>query len=271
MLENSPLGQKTTYQNKYTPALLFPIARIHKRVEIGIDDHHLPFIGYDIWNAYEVSWLNPKGKPIVQLLEIIYPANSKFIIESKSLKLYLNSFNNTSFNSSDEALQTIKQDLEQTLQTRITLNLVDPETKLGIEAPQGTLIDYLEVEITEYFPNPKLLVIKQDITHETVYSNLLKSNCLITSQPDWGTIIIKYHGQQIDHASLLKYIISFRDHNEFHEQCVERIFKDIMDQCDPKILTVYARYTRRGGIDINPVRSNDPQFIIPQNLRLIRQ
>jgi 7-cyano-7-deazaguanine reductase len=267
------LGKKSAYENHYNPDKLFPILRDEKRLEIGISPNALPFYGYDLWNHYEVSWLNPKGKPMVAIAEIIYSCHSPSIIESKSMKLYFNTFNQTRFQDKKEVEQTIQKDLEAALQhpVRIQLfNLEEASYLNQIQAFKGIHLDNLDVDCDEYQPNAQLLKIGAEEVEETLYSNLLKSNCLVTFQPDWGSIQIHYIGQKIQHASLLQYFITFRNHNEFHEQCIERIFQDIMQQCQPKSLTVYGRYTRRGGVDINPIRSTEKNIEI-KKMRLIRQ
>lgn len=269
--EHSPLGKTSAYVDQYTTDLLFPIARETKRDEIGVPAP-LPFYGYDIWNAYEISWLNAKGKPVVATAEIIVPATSTFLIESKSLKLYFNSFNQTHFDSIKHVENCITTDLSHATQSSVSVKIASIESNHSNTLTQlnGLCLDDLDIEIDHYQPNPSFLVTENTITSETVYSHLLKSNCLVTGQPDWGSIAIQYSGHQINHAGLLKYLISFRKHNEFHEQCVERIFMDIMRQCAPTELTVYARYTRRGGLDINPYRSSKPDFRV-KNPRLVRQ
>lgn len=268
--EHSPLGKSSAYVDLYTRDLLFPIARKTKRDEIGVPDT-LPFHGYDIWNAYEISWLNPKGKPIVTTAEIVIPANSACIIESKSFKLYLNSFNNTHFDSEETVRNHLIGDLSQAVGATVSVTFISLCTEgAAFSALKGTYLDDIDVIVHEYKTNPALLSAENTVISETVYSHLLKSNCLVTGQPDWGSVEITYTGRQINHAGLLRYLISFRNHNEFHEQCVERIFMDIMRQCNPTELTVYARYTRRGGLDINPFRSTQPHQAI-RNPRLLRQ
>lgn len=270
--EFSQLGKKSEYRAHYAPELLFPIPRKIKRDEIGIDEANLPFHGIDIWNHYEVSWLNLKGKPEVAIATIIVPATSPNIIESKSMKLYFNSFNNDRFASGKDVEAIMARDLALAAGADVTVDLHPLESGLfAIHQPDGLLIDTLDVAIDEYIVNPSLLKVKNDeIVTERLYSNLLKSNCLVTNQPDWATVAIEYTGRAIDHASLLKYIISFRNHNEFHEQCVERIFSDIMKYCVVNELTVSARFTRRGGLDINPIRTTKAD-LTTDNLRLIRQ
>lgn len=269
---NSALGKKSAYLNQYTPTLLFPIARQLKRKELGIDEQALPFFGIDIWNHYEVSWLNMKGKPQVAIAVIELPATSPNIIESKSMKLYFNSFNNHKLADKEQLSELIEQDLTVAAKAQVKVKLLNLDSaELQINRPTGLSIDDIDLEITEYQVKPELLSINSDsIVNEVLYSNLLKSNCLVTNQPDWATITIEYTGPQINHTALLEYLISFRDHNEFHEQCVERVFKDILQHCQPNALTVSARFTRRGGLDINPIRSTLPNFIT-SNYRLIRQ
>lgn len=270
--EFSQLGKKSEYRAHYAPELLFPIPRKIKRDEIGIDEANLPFHGVDIWNHYEVSWLNPKGKPEVAIATIVVPVTSPNIIESKSMKLYFNSFNNDKFASSKEVEDIMSRDLTLATGAEVSVSLHNLQSGLfNIHAPDGILIDTLDIEINEYNVNPAILKYSNgQLITEKLYSNLLKSNCLVTNQPDWATVIIEYTGKAIDHTSLLKYIISFRNHNEFHEQCVERIFSDIMKHCIVNELTVSARFTRRGGVDINPLRTTKIDFAT-DNLRLIRQ
>ncbi|KAF3998547.1 NADPH-dependent 7-cyano-7-deazaguanine reductase QueF [Glaciimonas immobilis] len=271
--ELSPLGKIATYKAEYDPSLLFSIARSGKREELGIRGA-LPFFGVDIWNAYEVSWLNLRGKPQVAIATITAPADSPNIIESKSFKLYLNSFNQTRLADTDALLALLRADLSlgfgATVQVKLTT--ADAFSTQVIKEPQGILLDRLDIEVTEYQPNPSLLKTDRNAipVTETLLSHLLKSNCLVTGQPDWGSVQIHYVGTPIDQASLLQYLIGFRDHNEFHEQCVERIFMDIMRHCAPQKLSVYARYTRRGGLDINPWRCNFSGNQ-PSNHRLARQ
>ena len=266
-----PLGEKSAYANQYDPSLLFPIPRILKRREIGLEEQ-LPFMGYDLWTAYELSWLNGKGKPMVACGTFQVPCHSPQLIESKSLKLYLNSFNNTRFSTMDEVARIIERDLSAAAGAgvRVTLDSLE-NSSLQIVKPEGICLDLLDVECEKYLPHPDYLSVKNGADcKEVLFTNLLKSNCLVTGQPDWGTIFISYEGRPIDHEGLLKYIISLRDHNEFHEQCVERVFVNIMTRCAPKKLAVLARYTRRGGLDINPFRTNDPHLSVPI-LRLVRQ
>ena len=266
---NAPLGKKSAYIDQYDANLLFPIPRKTKRDEIGIMAP-LPFYGYDLWNAYELSWLNPKGKPMVALAEITFPADSDNLIESKSLKLYLNSFNQTPFENMASVKETIEKDLSAAVNAPVLVTVFSVEKKIDLGNLQGTCLDNLDITVDTYSPKADLLSTENAIVTEILYSNLLKSNCLVTFQPDWGSLQIHYTGKKIHHENLLKYVISFRQHNEFHEQCVERIFIDILKQCKPTELTVLARYTRRGGLDINPYRSTNKSNDI-RKVRLSRQ
>jgi len=269
----SPLGKSSAYQTQYAPALLFPIPRQQKRDELQLTGT-MPFFGVDIWNAYELSWLNTRGKPQVAIATITAPAESPNIVESKSFKLYLNSFNQTRLESADALLALLRQDLSAAFGAPVHIVLTTPDAFQGIKMAEldGLLLDRLDVDIDQYTPAPGLLRAAHDEApvEETFVSHLLKSNCLVTGQPDWASVQIQYVGPQIDQAGLLKYLIGFREHNEFHEQCVERIFVDILRQCQPNKLAVYARYTRRGGLDINPWRSNFSSAP-PRNLRTARQ
>ena len=275
----SPLGKASAYADQYDPALLFPIARAPKRAEIGITGTQ-PFFGADLWTAFELSWLNARGKPQVALAHVTVPCETPNIIESKSFKLYLNSFNGTRFASSDAVRERLRADLSEAAWRgaaspgTVGVRLVAPEQfdQEPVHELSGLDLDRLDVECTHYQPEPALLTAAFDeapVT-ETLTSRLLKSNCLVTGQPDWGSVQISYSGPQIDQAGLLQYIVSFRNHNEFHEQCVERMFMDITARCRPLKLTVYARYTRRGGLDINPLRTSHPQQL-PRNVRTARQ
>jgi len=274
--DQSPLGKSSAYQSQYAPELLFPIARQQKRDELGLfaDAGTMPFFGVDIWNAYELSWLNMRGKPQVAIATITVPADSPNIVESKSFKLYLNSFNQTRLAGPDALLALLRDDLSDGFGAPVHVTLTSPEAFGAIKMGEldGVLLDRLDVEIDGYSPSPELLGADDENgqVEETLVSHLLKSNCLVTGQPDWGTVQIRYVGPQIDQEGLLKYLIGFREHNEFHEQCVERIFMDVLRQCKPTKLAVYARYTRRGGLDINPWRANFSTGK-PPNLRGARQ
>ena len=270
---HSPLGKPTEYRATYAPELLYPIPRRLKREELGIDSDRLPFVGEDLWNAYELSWLNPRGKPVVALGTFRVPAASPNLVESKSLKLYLNSFNQTAFADLEAVRATVVRDLSAANGLEVAVTITDLSQRPPVQAgyPPGDSIDALDVACTTYQPAPELLQSGSGpVVEECLHSHLLKSNCLVTGQPDWAAVVIRYRGRPIDRAGLLRYIVSFRDHNEFHEQCVERIYCDIARRCAPEALAVYARYTRRGGLDINPFRSSG-EYSAPANLREPRQ
>ena len=277
--EDSQLGKTSSYVDQYDVSLLFPIARAGKRAEIGVAGAP-PFLGADLWSAYELSWLNLRGKPQVALAHFTVPCESANIIESKSLKLYLNSFNNSRFADVEAVRQCLRSDLSEAVwrgtdraaTVGVTILLPDVFDRQPIYELDGLSLDRLDIDCSRYTPAPDLLSVLPDeapVT-EVLVSNLLKSNCLVTGQPDWGAVQISYSGAPINQEGLLQYLVSFRNHNEFHEQCVERIFMDIWTRCRPIKLAVYARYTRRGGLDINPFRTSYPQAL-PQNSRGARQ
>jgi len=277
--EQSQLGKNSAYVDQYDASLLFPIPRAVKREELGIRSAPI-FLGADLWTAFELSWLNLKGKPQVAIAHITVPAESTHIIESKSFKLYLNSFNATRFVDVQAVRDCMREDLDAALwhggkimaRCGVKIILSEEFDKEPVHELDGLNLDRMDIECTHYQPAPDLLQTQKNeapVT-ETLVSHLLKSNCLVTGQPDWGSVQISYSGDQIDQAGLLQYIVSFRNHNEFHEQCVERIFMDIWTRCKPLKLSVYARYTRRGGLDINPWRTSHPQSP-PPNIRTARQ
>ena len=283
----SLLGKPVAYVDQYDASLLFPIARAPKRAEIGIAGAP-PFFGADMWTAFELSWLNLRGKPQVALAHFTVPCESRNIIESKSFKLYLNSFNNTRFADLEAVKTRLRADLTEALWRDDAMNQSDaaaPAQSIGVKIlpPElfereavheldGLSLDRLDVECSRFTPAPDLLRVLPDEVpvSEVLTSKLLKSNCLVTGQPDWGSVQISYAGAPIEQEGLLQYLVSFRNHNEFHEQCVERIFMDIWTRCQPTRLAVYARYTRRGGLDINPFRTSYPQAL-PSNSRTARQ
>lgn len=272
-LSHGPLGQSVAYASQYDPSLLFPIARAHNRQALDLVAGTLPFTGVDLWNAYELSWLDAKGKPRVAMATFSVPADSPNIIESKSFKLYLNSFNQTRLVNSAALRGRLERDLSAAAGAPVGLDFILPQrfSELRMGELDGTYIDKLDIEIDTYEPAPELLRTRPgDPVDETLCSRLLKSNCPVTGQPDWASVQIRYRGAPIDRESLLRYVISFRQHAEFHEHCVERIFTDIMQACAPEQLTVYARYTRRGGLDINPWRSN-VEAAPPPDVRTVRQ
>ncbi|MFQ2224051.1 NADPH-dependent 7-cyano-7-deazaguanine reductase QueF [Aeromonas enteropelogenes] len=270
-LKGLTLGQQSDYISQYTPSLLQPVPRSLNRddLQLGSD---LPFTGCDVWTLYELSWLNVKGKPMVAVGEVTIPATSANLIESKSFKLYLNSFNQTRCDSIEAVQAMLVKDLSACAgeAVQVTLFPLDRAPHQIATLP-GECIDDQDIEIEGYEFDATLLqgAAGSEVVEETLHSHLLKSNCLVTSQPDWGSVVIRYKGPRVDREKLLRYLISFRQHNEFHEQCIERIFIDLQHYCQPQQLTVYARYTRRGGLDINPFRSDFEA--VPANLRLIRQ
>lgn len=289
--EQSQLGKATAYPDQYAPQTLFPIARQPQRSELGMTaGTALPFTGADLWTGYELSWLNPRGKPQVALVQVAVPCETPCIVESKSFKLYLNSFSNSRFASADEVRQRIAEDVGAAVwqpvasvsqqasggapPSTVGVRLVLPEqfAAQSVQELEGLSLDRLDVECSDYQPAPHWLradTAEAAVT-ETLTSHLLRSNCPVTQQPDWGDIQISYSGAPIDQEGLLRYIVSLRNHNGFHEHCVERIFMDILRHCRPSRLTVYARYTRRGGLDINPLRTNHPGPL-PPNVRTARQ
>ncbi|MFC5498741.1 NADPH-dependent 7-cyano-7-deazaguanine reductase QueF [Caenimonas terrae] len=277
--EQSLLGKPAPYVDRYDPSLLFPLSRRPKRDELGLSAT-LPFFGADLWTAFELSWLTLRGKPQVAIAHVTVPCETPNIVESKSFKLYLNSFTNSRFASADEVRDRIRADISEAAwrgaatQSSVGVKLLLPDQfdKEPVHELDGLSLDRLDIECTDYQPRPELLTAAFDEkpVDETLTSNLLKSNCLVTGQPDWGSVQIRYSGPQIDQGGLLRYLVSFRNHNEFHEQCVERIFMDVWRRCKPAKLMVYARYTRRGGLDINPWRTSHPGAP-PPNVRTARQ
>ena len=265
------LGKVSEYPQQYAPEILHPIPRADSRSTLGLTGK-LPFRGVDIWNAWELSWLNERGQPQVATAELRMPAESAYIIESKSLKLYLSSFAMSRFESPDNVATTIGDDLAARIGIEVAIRLRGTRQTEGKRTRRmpGECLDEADVTCDAYRVDPSLLrVDPKDVAHEDLYSDLLRSLCPVTGQPDTGSVLISYVGPRIDRASLLQYIVSYRQHKEFHESCAERMFIDIAEHCRPAVLTVYARYERRGGIDINPFRSNFEEP--PENLRLWRQ
>jgi len=277
--DQSQLGKPAPYVDRYDASLLFPISRAPKRAELGLHGA-VPFFGADLWTAFELSWLTPRGKPQVAIAHVTVPCETPNIVESKSFKLYLNSFTNTPFASPDEVQGRIRADVSEAvwrgapLQSSVGVRLLMPEQfdAEPVHELDGLSLDRLDIDCTQYTPAPELLTsaVDEQPVEEVLTSSLLKSNCLVTGQPDWGSVQIRYSGPQIEQGGLLRYLVSFRNHNEFHEQCVERIFMDVWRQCRPVKLAVYARYTRRGGLDINPFRTSHP-MAVPANVRTARQ
>jgi 7-cyano-7-deazaguanine reductase len=271
-----PLGQATQYPEQYDSGLLYPIPRSENRLKLGLKEGQaLPFVGVDIWNAFELSWLNQKGKPQIALAEFQIPADSPKMIESKSFKLYLNSLNNARFENENEVRERLVADLSAVAGSKITARIQanDAIAKKGIQEMGGVLLDRLDIEIDPHISaDPNLLGVNEDFgpIEQCLVSHLLKSNCPVTGQPDWASVQIRYQGRPILEEGLLRYLIGFRQLGEFHEHCVETIFSDIKRQCKPDKLSVYARYTRRGGLDINPFRT-DHNAPWPENTRHARQ
>lgn len=268
----SPLGKQSAYSSQYDPQLLFGIERAGQWQALGLSAECLPFVGVDIWNCYEMSWLLPSGKPVVAIAQVTVPADSPNIIESKSFKLYLNSFNQSQFASFAQVQSMLVEDLSKVAgaPVQVRLKTFAQVAAEGVHEPQGLCIDDLDVQLSQYQqPSAAQLVCGAEQVEEQLYSHLLRSNCPVTGQPDWGTVQVHYRGAALDHASFLAYLVSFRQHEDFHEQCVERIFVDLQACLKPELLTVSARYVRRGGLDINPYRSTEQLDFA--NLRLARQ
>jgi len=273
-LQSLSLGKKTSYDNSFDAKLLQPVPRSLNRDGLQLNDD-LPFYGDDLWTGFELSWLNTKGKPVVAMANFTVPFDSENLVESKSFKLYLNSLNQQRFDSPQAVEKQLSHDLSHCAQGSVTVELIlaNQFTSQSITTPQGICIDELDIAVDDYQFNADYLLgsvnTNETAVNQRLYSNLLKSNCLITNQPDWGSVEIHYHGPAINQEALLLYLISFRQHNEFHEQCAERIFTDLLQYCHCTKLSVNARYTRRGGLDINPFRTNfEPT---PKNIRQARQ
>lgn len=267
-----PLGRQTDYPDKYAPELLCPISRAKSREPMGLGAE-LPFSGADIWNAWELTWLTEKGQPVVATAELVVPADSPNIVESKSLKLYLNSFAMSRFASPDDVAGTLERDIGDCVASDVVvrvLPILATEAR-NVSRLAGTCLDTMTVACTDWEVNPDLLEVDDDaLVTEDLHTHLLRSLCPVTAQPDIGSLQINYRGPKIDHASLLRYVVSYRQHNDFHEACVEQMFLDLVSRCRPERLSIQARYQRRGGIDINPFRSNDRDERA-MNLRLWRQ
>lgn len=271
--EHSPLGKSSAYVDTYSPEQLFPISRAPKWSELGLTAETLPYQGVDVWNCYELSWLLPSGKPVVAIGEFVIPADSPNIIESKSFKLYLNSLNQSVFDSREALLRTLKEDLSRAVgkPVEVRLRTLEEVTADGLVSLPGRCVDGLDVAI-EHYGEPRADLLRCDPARqvdECLHSHLLRSNCPVTGQPDWGSLVVDYEGPALVPESLLAYLVSFRQHSDFHEQCVERVFLDLHRLLSPKRLTVYARYLRRGGLDINPYRSTET--VVVKNARLVRQ
>ena len=270
-LEHAPLGRDSAYPQRYDAALLYPIPRAANRAPLGIGEGALPFVGEDEWHAFETSWLNARGKPVVAVARFRLPADSANLIESKSWKLYLNGFNQTRFESREAVAEILKRDLAAAAGAPVAVELfaVDDEALTPRSLP-GECLDDLDIEVDRYTPSAELLTVGDEIVEETLYSHLLKSNCPVTGQPDWGSVLIRYRGPRLDREGLLRYLIGYRQHQDFHEHCVEHIFMDLLERARPERLLVLARYVRRGGLDISPWRGT-PGERPPEPLRLARQ
>ncbi|WP_083002268.1 NADPH-dependent 7-cyano-7-deazaguanine reductase QueF [Halomonas sp. GT] len=270
-LEHAPLGRDSAYPEQYDAGLLYPIPRAANRAPLGIEDSKLPFVGEDEWHAFEVSWLNCRGKPIVAVARFRLPADSPNLIESKSWKLYLNSLNQTCFESREAVQCVLVRDLTAAAGASVSVELLGvDDSDLTPQRLPGECLDDLDIDIRDYTPSAAHLAVSEKIVEETLHSHLLKSNCPVTGQPDWGSVLIRYKGPKIDREGLLRYLIGYRQHQDFHEHCVEHIFTDLMQLAKPDELLVLARYVRRGGLDISPWRAT-PGLTPPSPLRLARQ
>ena len=270
-LAHAPLGRESAYPERYDAALLYPIPRAANRAPLGIEAGALPFVGEDEWHAFEVSWLNARGKPVVAVARFRLPADSPSLIESKSWKLYLNSYNQTRFASRERVVDTLVSDLSFAAGAAVSVELFDvDDAALAVRRLPGDCLDDLDIEVEHYTPSAELLAVDDEIVEETLHSHLLKSNCPVTGQPDWGSVLIRYRGPRLDREGLLRYLIGYRQHQDFHEHCVEHIFMDLLERARPERLLVLARYVRRGGLDISPWRGT-PGERPPEPLRLARQ
>ncbi|MEQ5801618.1 NADPH-dependent 7-cyano-7-deazaguanine reductase QueF [Halomonas sp. H10-9-1] len=270
-LADAPLGRESAYPERYDAGLLYPIPRAANRAPLGIEEGALPFVGEDEWHAFEVSWLNARGKPVVAVARFRVPAQSPCLIESKSWKLYLNGFNQSRFASREAVIETLERDLAQVAGAAVSVELfaVDDEALAPRRLP-GECLDDLDIAIDDYTPSAEHLRVGDEVVEETLHSHLLKSNCPVTGQPDWGSVLIRYRGPRLDREGLLRYLVGYRQHQDFHEHCVEHIFMDLMARARPERLLVLARYVRRGGLDISPWRAT-PGERPPAPLRLSRQ
>jgi len=252
-----PLGKKVAYDFTYNPELLHPVPRRLGREAAGLLSFAGSRQGVDIWNIYELSWLSPSGLPAIAIAELRVPADSPSLIESKSLKLYCNSFNMSRFESSEEVRTTMEQDLGRAAGARVKVHLIEPAAfvDLRLAEPEGICLDGLPAAKFAYRPESSVLAVGRETVRQTLFSRLFRSCCPVTGQPDYATVTVSYAGRRIVPETLLRYLVSYREHSGFHETCVEMIFRDLLERTRPEQLTVSARFTRRGGIDINPVRS----------------
>jgi 7-cyano-7-deazaguanine reductase len=270
-LTGAPLGHATPYPDAYDASLLFAVARAPQRREIGLAEA-LPFTGVDVWTAYELTWLDPRGKPQVAIATLVVPASTPALVESKSVKLYLGAFAQTRFDGIPEVQATIARDLSHATGGTVQVTLDTAAGGLSERGSdlEGQSLDDLQVTIQRYHPAPEQLAAAGPVVEETLKTDLFRSLCPITGQPDFASVQLAYRGPAIDRAALLRYLVSYRCHPGFHEHCVERIFVDVMARCRCETLSVYARFTRRGGVDINPLRTN-AGLGAPPNLRTARQ
>jgi 7-cyano-7-deazaguanine reductase len=267
----SPLGHATAWTEGHDPGLLFPVERAPLRAELGLAESP-PFRGVDLWNAYELSWLDASGKPEVAIATFAVPAESPRIVESKSVKLYLTALNLVRFASRDEVAATIAGDLAAATGTPVEVVLVRSDEFAGLPHAEleGESLDRLALDGSDTAPDPEALAAGGEVVAETLTSRLFRSVCPVTGQPDYASVQLRYRGPRIDRARLLRYLVAYRRHPGFHEHCVERIFMDVRQRCRPEDLAVYARFTRRGGIDINPFRTSGREPF-PANVRTARQ
>lgn len=270
-LAAAPLGHATDYPDTYDAALLFAVPRAPQREEIGIGAG-LPFTGADVWNAYELTWLDPRGKPAVAIASFTVPATSPAIVESKSVKLYLGSFAQSRFADAGAVADAIGRDIGGAVGAPVRVQLVAPGdfSRQSLAPLAGTAIDDADTGCATWEIDPGLLAAGGGAVAETLTSDLFRSVCPVTGQPDYASVAIAYRGPRIDRAALLRYLVSYRQHAGFHEHCVERIFVDVKAVCRCEALSVHARFTRRGGVDINPFRS-DAGYAVPGNVRTPRQ
>ncbi len=269
--DDLPLGRASHNPVTYTPSLLRSIARAESRQQAGIGAS-LPFRGEDAWNCYEFSWLNARGRPEVAVIKIQVPCSSSHIVESKSLKLYLNSYAQTTFGNRSELVSTLDSDLALAFRSPVIVALLDVDRNVDrIGDLPGHCLDDLDVAIDAYHRDPDLIdCVADEVTvRETHYTHLFRSVCPVTGQPDWASIMVQYVGRRIEAESLLRYLVSYRNHAAFHESTIELIFMDLMRCASPDHLTIYGRFQRRGGIDINPFRSTDES--IAPSIRMVRQ
>ena len=276
MSSKIPLGRKTDYPATVDPGVLFPVARAEARKPLGIDDAALPFAGADIWNAWELSWLDARGKPRVAVAELRVPCDSPNLVESKSLKLYLNGYAMTRHEDAHAVRECIARDVSACVDAEIETALLEPAdfARLQVADFAGESLDDQSLDIADYSqPRAEHLRVqpKSGMVEEALVSHAFRSRCPVTGQPDWASVQVRYRGMPMDRGGLLRYLVSFREHADFHEACVERMFLDIQERCAPLQLLVYARFLRRGGIDINPWRATPGFAATPANLRGTRQ